>query len=77
MYTRQLTRASSKEEDEEGVIPQTAPGEAAPEMDHEGFGPVEQRQERDLATPPEARVVKYGEDNNHEQHGMVKTFLLQ
>ncbi|CAM9522636.1 unnamed protein product [Lampetra planeri] len=55
MYTRrQPTRASSEEEDEEVVIPKTAPGEAASETDREGFGPAEQRQERDHATLPAA-----------------------
>ncbi|CAM9732809.1 unnamed protein product [Lampetra fluviatilis] len=54
MFTRwrQPTRAFSEEEDEEGVIPQTSLGEAAPEMEHKGARPADQRQEHDLACRP-------------------------
>ncbi|CAM9300494.1 unnamed protein product [Lampetra fluviatilis] len=56
MYTRrrQPTRASLEEDDEDGVIPETAPGKAAPEKDREGFEPAEQHRERDLVMPPAA-----------------------
>ncbi|CAM9571653.1 unnamed protein product [Lampetra planeri] len=57
MLTRwkQLIKSSSDEEEDDGVIPQTAPGAAAPEMEHEDLLPAEQGKIPDLAasSPPE------------------------
>ncbi|CAN0423040.1 unnamed protein product [Lampetra fluviatilis] len=50
--SKQLIKASSDEEDDEEVIPQTAPGAGTSVGEGKGALPTEQRQEPDLATPP-------------------------